>query len=164
MRESFKKVEGGPVELNNRMRRMIDLMVHGHEEDPSKTPYTIEDAAKSVGYQRRAGRALMQAPLFRAEFERQLDALRRGEGARCVRTMIAIRDETGGGKAADRKVRLDAAKAIMGEEAAKGPAVNVTVNNAVQQVAGYVIRVPARQPDPPPTIDGRPNRSSDGGA
>ena len=42
--------------LNSRMRRMIDLMVFGHPDDPSGTQYDIYDAATAVGYRRRSAR------------------------------------------------------------------------------------------------------------
>jgi hypothetical protein len=55
---------GGPIKLNARMLRMIDLMVNGHPDDPSRTQYGLYDAAAAVGYYRRAARALAQSPLF----------------------------------------------------------------------------------------------------
>jgi hypothetical protein len=54
-----RKLVGGPTRLNSRMLRMIQLMVYGDEDDPEHTPYDVADAAKAVGYQARAGRALM---------------------------------------------------------------------------------------------------------
>jgi len=62
-RPTHKRV-GGPVVLNSRMLRMIDLMVKGHPDDPSRTPYGLYDAAAAVGYQRRAARALAGTPIF----------------------------------------------------------------------------------------------------
>jgi hypothetical protein len=59
-----RKHPGGPIKLNTRMLRMIDLMVHGHPDDPSRTQYGLYDAAAAVGYYRRAARALAQSPVF----------------------------------------------------------------------------------------------------
>lgn len=63
---------GGPVKLNRRMLRMIDLMVNGHPDDPSRTRYGAYDAAQSCGYHRRAARALARSPLFVDAYYRAL--------------------------------------------------------------------------------------------
>jgi hypothetical protein len=44
-----RRREGGPELLNPRMRRMVDLMVFGHPDDPSGTQYDVSDAAAAVG-------------------------------------------------------------------------------------------------------------------
>ncbi len=64
-----RKHPGGPIKLNARMLRMIDLMVNGHSDDPGRTPYGLYDAAAAVGYHRRAARALAQSPLFVGAYE-----------------------------------------------------------------------------------------------
>jgi hypothetical protein len=58
------KRDGGPVKLNARMVRMISLMIDGHPDDPSHTPYGLYDAAESVGYRRRAARELAKSLVF----------------------------------------------------------------------------------------------------
>src|SRR3954451_22749499 len=62
--QATRKLATGPAVLNSRMRRMIDLMVHGHPDDPSGTPYTVFDAARAVGYRLKAARHLMRSPIF----------------------------------------------------------------------------------------------------
>lgn len=69
-----RKHIGGPIVLNRRMLRMIDLMVQGHPDDPSRTPYGLYDAAAAVGYQRRAARALIQSALFLDAYYKALGA------------------------------------------------------------------------------------------
>ncbi len=59
-----RKQVGGPVVLNARMVRMISLMVDGHPDDPSRTPYGLYDAAAVVGYRRKAARELAKSPIF----------------------------------------------------------------------------------------------------
>jgi hypothetical protein len=59
-----RKRVGGPVVLNARMVRMIDLMINGHADDPSHTPYGLYDAAANVGYRRMAARGLAKGPVF----------------------------------------------------------------------------------------------------
>jgi hypothetical protein len=54
--------------LNPRMRRMIDLMVFGHPDDPSGTQYTIYDAATAVGYRRKSARDFQASPLFQSVY------------------------------------------------------------------------------------------------
>ena len=84
---------------------------------------------------------------------------------RALRTVEDIMGDIADNTAADRKVRLQAATAMLGEEA-KGPLVNVNVGGGanVQQAIGYVIDL---RPDPPedaprdvtpPTIDLAPVR------
>jgi hypothetical protein len=81
-------------------------------------------------------------------------ALRSGEYARSIRTIVEVRDDTGAGLAADRKVRLDAAKTLIGDDSDKG--LNVNVNLGVRVTPGIVIRV--RDPGPEiKTIEGTPN-------
>ena len=55
-----------------------------------------------------------------------------------------IMETTGENTAADRRVRLQASQAILGDESrGGGNGVNVTVNNGVQLTAGIVVRLPA---------------------
>jgi hypothetical protein len=72
------------------MLRMIHLMVHGNERDPSRTRYGLFDAAHAVGYHRRAARALAMSPLFYEAHQRELDG--RGN-AGVVPTLEEIRRE-----------------------------------------------------------------------
>jgi hypothetical protein len=109
-----RRREGGPELLNPRMRRMVELMVFGHPDDPSGTQYDIYDAAASVGYRRKAARDLQASPIFQAAYMKALAALRNGEFAKSTKTIAEIRDELGENKAADRKVRLQACQVLLG--------------------------------------------------
>ena len=54
-----------------------------------------------------------------------------------------IMETTGENTAADRRVRLQATQAILGDESrGGGNGVNVTVNSGVQLTAGIVVRLP----------------------
>jgi hypothetical protein len=153
-----RRREGGPMALNPRMRRMIDLMVFGHPDDPSGTQYDIYDAAAAVGYHRKSARDFQASPLFQAVYMKALAALRNGEFAKSIKTIAEIRDELGDNKAADRKVRLQACQALLGEGSG-GADVAVNVRQAV--VPGYVIRLnnePRR-----PVIEGRAETEDGGG-
>ena len=68
------KRDGGPVKLNARMVRMISLMIDGHPDDPSHTPYGLYDAAASVGYRRRAARGLAKSVVFIEAHNAAVDA------------------------------------------------------------------------------------------
>ena len=135
-----RRREGGPELLNPRMRRMVELMVFGHPDDPSGTQYDIYDAAAAVGYRRKAARDLQASPLFQGVYMKALAALRNGEFARSIKTISEIRDDRGDNKAADRKVRLQACQALLGEG---NGSTDFTVNVGPGQtvVPGYVIRL-----------------------
>lgn len=135
-----RRREGGPELLNPRMRRMIDLMVFGHPDDPSGCQYDIYDAAAAVGYRRKAARDLQASPLFQGVYMKALAALRNGEYAKSIRTIAQIRDDLGDNKAADRKVRLQACQALLGEGDG-GADVAVNVGRGQVVTPGYVIRL-----------------------
>jgi hypothetical protein len=69
---------------------MIELMVHGHPHDPSRTPYGLYDSAHAVGYRRRAARELAMSPLFVEAYRRELDG--RGN-AGVIPTLEEVRRE-----------------------------------------------------------------------
>jgi hypothetical protein len=133
-----RRREGGPELLNPRMRRMVELMVFGHPDDPSGTQYDIYDAAAAVGYRRKAARDLQASPIFQAAYMKALAALRNGEFAKSIKTIAEIRDDRGDNKAADRKVRLQACQVLLGEG---DGGTDVTVNVRQDVVPGYVIRL-----------------------
>jgi hypothetical protein len=89
-----------------------------------------------------------------------LAALRNGEYAKSIRTIAQIRDDLGDNKAADRKVRLQACQAILGEgNGGADVSVNVGLGQAV--TPGYVIRLsdePAAK-----VIEGRAETKDGGG-
>jgi hypothetical protein len=82
-----------------------------------------------------------------------MDGRRKAEEARNLVTAIRIRDDEGGGSAADRTVRLKAIGVIEGASDKASVAVNVNqqTNNLV---AGYVICLPASRAEGAPTIEG----------
>jgi hypothetical protein len=53
-----------PIAFTARMKAMIDYMVHGNPNDSTSTPYTLYEAAKAVGYARKAARHIATSPPF----------------------------------------------------------------------------------------------------
>ena len=164
-----RKPAGGPRELTPRHRLLIEYMIDGvaHRSvlarittrrravideagnpairDMSPEPYeplTLIEAADLLHTRRRNARELMTLPIFRDAYELELQRYRNGEKAASLRTLVEVRDDEGAGKAADRKVRMAAAQAIMGEgEGSRGTTVNVSVGTRI--TAGIVVRLPA---------------------
>lgn len=146
-------------ELTPRMRLMAEYMVVGchlsHAEGktgkPRGTPLSLEEAADLVGIRRRNARDLVKQAVFVRHLSSELEALKTGHKAEAVRTMVQVMRDPGQGKAADRKVRLEAASMITGEQLAGKAApqanINVQVNNHISP--GYVIRAPQVLRDPP---------------
>lgn len=143
------------------MLRMIDLMAHGHLDHSSGTQYSVSDAAAAVGYRKKAARELVKSPVFMNALNKELHALRSNEAARSIKTLIEIRDEKGENRAADRKVRLQAAQVLLGEgDGKQGPSVTVNVQTLSP---GYVIDLTphdavASQPVAPRTTIPVPSR------
>ena len=164
-----RKPAGGPRELTPRHRLLISYMIDGvaHRSilaritrpravideagnpairDVSPEPYeplTLIEAADLLRIRRRNARELMTLPIFRDAYELELQRYRNGEKAASLRTLVEVRDDEGAGKAADRKVRMAAAQAIMGEGEGNrgGTTVNVSVGTRI--TAGIVVRLPA---------------------
>lgn len=111
-------------------------------------PLTLEEAADAVRIKRRNARWVSRQPVFQRELAEQLQSLRNGMKARAVLAQGEILDDRGDGAAADRKVRLQAAQAILGEDP-RDRSVNVTVNNGVQLTAGIVVRLPSHAASTP---------------
>ena len=141
-------------ELSPKHRLMADYMVngcphsyigrltdaHGNPLKPNE-PLTLNQAADVLRIRRRSARALVNHPAFRSEHAKRMSELRNGEAAMSLHRIIQIRDDGGEGKAADRKVQLTAAQALLGEGgSAGGSRVSVNVTNVVQP--GYVISLP----------------------
>jgi hypothetical protein len=170
-------------ELSNGMRYLIELMVSGTQDEallgrlnPEKEeartdpdtgrtirvirrlergePFTLEQAADAARIKRRNARDLITQAIFRKELDRQLQALRDSAKAKALHTQIQIMTNEGTGKAADRKVQLEAADRILEREGQRqgGPTVNVNVNSQMV-TPGYVIRLPAKRE--PIEIDGK---------
>jgi hypothetical protein len=122
-------------------------------------PLSAFEAAEFYGVRRRQVRDLLSQPIFASAMAKELQTLKNGEKARSLYTAISLRDDGSDNSAAAKKVRLDAAKVFIAEpEDARRPFA-LTINN-VQQVAGYVIRLPSHEVGKPATIDARPNGDS----
>jgi hypothetical protein len=116
--------------------------------EPGK-PLKLEEAADILRIRRRHARWIMSQPIAQKELALQLQALRDGHRAEALNTVVAVMREKGEGTAADRKVSLQAASMILGDQVGTPPAkpsVNVNVGLSLQP--GIVIRLPA---DLPPT-------------
>ena len=111
---------------------------------------TLIEAADCLRIRRRNARQLSQTSIFQTELAKVTHEFREGQKLRSLQTMADIRDEPGDGKAADRKVRLQAATALLGEDAGRKGNAGVTVNVAV--TPGYVIGRNSREPQPGPPI------------
>ncbi len=154
------KPAGGPPSLTKRHQAFIRYLVFGLEQRyprwPDVEPFTpldINTAADVACLRRKNARDLFNWPIFLASYNAAVAALRKNEHARSLHTMIAIRDDPGLGKAADRKVQLTAAAALIGEANGK-PSNTVNVNiGATQITAGIVIDLRDDEPTHPTTID-----------
>lgn len=148
--------------LDARGRLLVEYMVHGcpHEwirqytrsapigEDPGNRvniepgwPLTLEEAADALRIKRRNARWISLQPVFQRELSEQLQGIREGLKIRALLTQADILEDRGENSAADRKVRLQASQAIIGDQSREG-GVTVTVNNGVQLTAGIVVRLP----------------------
>lgn len=125
--------------LNHFMQRLIDY------GDP------IDKAAHQAHISQKRARALMTHPDFRRAYEQKLQVLRDNERARNIHYAIGTRDDAELSSPAGRKVRLEAAKWLHGEETGSSTSarVNVSVTN---QVIGYVIDLSGEK-EPPRVID-----------
>jgi hypothetical protein len=163
----------GPLkELTAKHRLLISYLINGcphsfitamtraspTEDDPDNRrplnqnePLTLEEAADALGIRRRHARHLFDQKVFQREFAKELNALRDGAKARALHRVIALLDEEGEGKAADRKVQLQAAQALLGDAVGTPPAKQAPVNVSVgvSLAPGVVIRLPAGLPQTP---------------
>ncbi|MBV8848197.1 MAG: hypothetical protein JOZ16_01275 [Methylobacteriaceae bacterium] len=185
----YKPAEG-PRELTPKHRLIIEYMVFGVDNphvlrdltresrtiDPETgvtistpvpvqpgVPLTLEEVATVLHLKRRYIRQLLALPIMSNALAVEVQRLRSGEHARSIHTLIGVRDDPGLGKAADRKVRLSAAQAILGEGDGRGAKVSVTVNT--QHVTpGYVLDLrPAdviEREEQAKLIDARPERQA----
>lgn len=146
---------GSLRELTPKHRAIIDLLVHGlsgpHAAFPNLAvgqPLTANECADVMGLRRKYVRRLLNEGVFRTELNAAAHALRASAVPKAVKQMIDLMDWQGEGRAADAKVRLEASRAILGEDAS-GLSVNVNVatQNNIGIRPGYIIRLP---PDLPP--------------
>ncbi len=125
---------------------------------PSRHPepgdqLSLEEASEIVGMRRRTARILVASPIGQKALAKAVQALRDGVKVEAMRGLIDIMRTPGDGKAADRKVQLEAIDRILGLEQTKQQAVNVTINNAVAISPGLVIRDPREQVASQTTIE-----------
>lgn len=149
------------TELQSRHRLMIEYLVWGISSpvvarivgvatDVSLDFYTAADAAR---VRRREARRLVNDALFRTALADEIRNYRKSRAIRAIRTIEDVMEDVADNTAADRKVRLQAATAMLGEDA-KGPLVNVnvggpTIGTAV--VPGYILDLrpePSGFPEP----------------
>ena len=140
------------TELTDKMRQVLARLVYGDPEKGGK-PQSIAEIADQMSVRRAYVRDLMQDPLFKLEMAKATAEKRKAAHPMAVHAMVELLDWTGLETPADANVRLNAAKAVLGEEA-KGVTVNVnqTTNVGISIKPGYVIRQPASKE--PVTIEG----------
>lgn len=131
------KPSGRGSGLTPRVKRAIEILVHGLDEDRA-APVTLEAAAERAGITDRALRAARLKPAVETYFQQQMAAMRNGERPASIRAIAAIRDDTAlKSNAAGARVRLEAAKTLAFDP--PGQQVNVQVNNTVSVTPGYVL-------------------------
>jgi hypothetical protein len=163
----------GEVALTERHGRLAELMVFGLDapddrlpEVPAGQPLSLEDAATALGLRRRNARQIFETPAFRKMLTAKIADLRVGAYPRMIRNMIDIANDPGEGTAADRRVRLKASQAVLGEQAKDGGVtvnVGVRTNVAADIRPGYLLDLSAmygRRADPPAMIE---NETSEDG-
>jgi hypothetical protein len=155
-------------ELTSKHHLLIEYMVDGcaHAAIAQQVgrkpfdPMTLIEAADVLRIRRRAARRLALDPLFRQAFAEVLRAWRESRAVDALRVVDAIMQDEGEGTAADRKVRLEAARVMASETLAPADKSPPPVNIGVTLQAGIVIRLPpdvAASPlerANPPTING----------
>ena len=115
-------------------------------------PMTFEEAADILKIKRRKLAWLQTQRPFQQAVARELEAMKTGAQAGAMKIVIGLAHEQGEGRAADRKVQLQAAQAILGDKVgtpAQGSNVSVTVNNGPVLQAGIVVRLPPSAKAPP---------------
>jgi hypothetical protein len=122
-------VFGAPSTLANALERM--------GKRPGE-PLSVEQAGDLVGLRRRNARWIFKQPLFQKAFAAEIEGLRSGAKVAAIRKMIDLIDDVGEGRAADRKVQLEASSRLLGLDECAGVNVSVNVGMAAP-VAGYII-------------------------
>jgi len=143
-------------ELAPKHRLLIDYMVNGcphqsaaqHIGKNAGEPLQLIEAADLLHIKRRNARQLAKEAVFQKALAAELQAFREGHKAEALRTAVEVMRDPGENKAADRKVRLQAADIIAGLSADKpGLTVNVGIGVGVATMTpGYVLDL---RPDPP---------------
>ncbi len=140
-----------PASLSKLENRLIDLMAYGIERPlphwpdiPAGVPLTAQQAGDMLRLRRSRVRQLQKEPGFQKAMAQVVNDIRSGAKARAMNRIVSLIDDAGDGKAADRKVMLEASRDILGIKEA-GFSVNVNVNQAVAISPGLVIRDPREQ-------------------
>ncbi|PZO80533.1 MAG: hypothetical protein DI629_07275 [Mesorhizobium amorphae] len=136
------------IGLTPRVKQAIEALVWGFDGMCPDTVITMEVAAKHANISPRSLRAAWQKPSVQAFHQQQVRALRTGQGAQNVRTLMEIRDDPSlKGNAAGARARVAAVTALETDpDARNGVEVNVNTSvNVAMETAGYVIRLPARE-------------------
>jgi hypothetical protein len=140
-------------------------------------PLSAIEAGDYLRIRRRQVRDLLAQPIFSAALAKEIHALKNGEKARSLATVIQLRDDEGDNSAATKKVRLASAQTILEQGGEGKRSSGVTINNnvigGVSVKPGYMVRVPQQSESAyskpgRPTIDaqfwtnagGRPSSSS----
>jgi len=105
-------------------------------------PLTVEEAAELVGLRRRTARLLIASPIGMKAMAAAVSAMRDGAKAAAMRKVIDLVHIEGEGKAADRKVQLEAARDILGLKESGGVTVNVGIQSNTTITPGLVLRDP----------------------
>lgn len=152
-----------PDKLDSRHRLMAEYMAVGCQHEwgrratgkPNGTPLSLEEAARLCKVRLRQARRIFATHAFKRMIAQHVDELRNGHKLEAVHRQIAIMRDKGEGRAADRKVQLQATQAVLGESEQHKS--GITINNVlgVQVSPGYVLKLKER--NQPQTIDGEAN-------
>ncbi len=147
------KTSGRGSGLTPRVKKAVELFVFGFEDDKTAS-VSIASAAEASGLTDRALRAAWQKPAVQAYYQQQMALLRNGEKPASIRTIAAIRDDTGlKNTAAGQRVRLEAAKAFVQDDLTAPATTNIMINNTIE-TPGYVIDLSEFvKPEPPHAYD-----------
>lgn len=144
LREAAKpgrhKQTGRGSGLTPAVKTAIETLIFGKEGDPH-SPVSQADAAAVAGISPRALKAAMLKPAAMQFYQQQLAALRNGERAASIRTIVQIRDDTTlKSTAAGQNVRLKAADTLAFDRPSEITVNhNTQINNTLNVTPGYVI-------------------------
>lgn len=159
-----------PIILRRLTRPAIIDPDTGETVKPARSPevgqqLSLVEAAELVGLRHRTARTLAQSKIFQKAMAAAVTELRNGAKAHAMQKVID-QLETTPHKAADRKVILEAADRILGDQLGTPNAAAVQVNILNQQstiTPGYIIKTRAPEPtQQPKTIDITPTHTTEG--
>lgn len=116
--------------------RVIACLVYG---DHHGNPLSINEICQTLRLRKSYVRDLLRDPRFKAEMAAHRDSLRAFVQPEAINKLISIMRTDGEGSPADRRLQMDAAKTILGDDA-KAPLVNVGVQVNNETRPGYVLR------------------------